>query len=667
MQRINGANFLPNGNGAGKNAWQDYNAGTGQAGTIPNAQTLNAWQEELCTYVESWLGALNAADNTQIYQAISAHIATQMRGMFAPEPTVPASMVVNLTAGFIPGASTVTQIVAQSTSAFVAPVGNPRIDRIVISRTTGLLSVVAGIPGATPAAPAVPAGAIPIAQVALTPTTVAVTAAMLTDERDLPPLGLGVLAYLGVGAGLALDGLGNLTLAAGLVSGTGTAGHLVKWLTASTVGDGGALGTAANLNASSANAGGGLPAVYAYAGNPNGHVAGTAGIAGTSPPDMVWDITDGMLWVCTASGIAAAAVWKAPASFIESSISAATAIGASNTAMNYVATAALTLTIARTTTLATSWTNTVFALGGSVTIAINAADAINGGTAGLGAVIPKGWFGTLTTDANGNLYLEMGQATLGSTTLASAATVDLGSSATSNIVITGTIAITSFGASAQNGQVFNVTFSGSVTLTQNAASMILPTSANITTAPNDTAQFLALGAGNFRCIGYQTASGAALITNLTAPVVHVQDQRASGTAGQALAATTWNVRTLQTVVRNTIAGASLASNQVTLPAGTYDVTATAAAHGNAIGALYHKIRLRNITGGVTLLNGTNEFVSIVNATTITGHVAKLNGRIVLAGVTVVELDHYTTNVASGYAASSGEVEVYADLMIWKVG
>jgi len=213
MKRIDGTNNLPNANGPGKAGYQDYNAATGQAGTIPNASTLNAWQEELAGYMETMGLTLNPADSTQLYQAISAHIATQQRGMFAAEPTSPASMVVTLTAGFIPGSGTVTPVGSQSTAAFVAPVGNPRIDRIVVSRTTGLLAVIAGTPAATPVPPAVPGADVPIAQVLLTPSTTAIPAALITDERDLPPLGLGALAFLGVGANLALDGAGNLTLA----------------------------------------------------------------------------------------------------------------------------------------------------------------------------------------------------------------------------------------------------------------------------------------------------------------------------------------------------------------------------------------------------------------------------------------------------------------------
>jgi hypothetical protein len=57
-----------------------------------------------------------------------------------------------------------------------------------------------------------------------------------------------------------------------------------------------------------------------------------------------------------------------------------------------------------------------------------------------------------------------------------------------------------------------VTFTGVATLTHNATSLILPTSANIITAAGDSATFISLGSGNWVCTQYQRASGLALAT-----------------------------------------------------------------------------------------------------------------------------------------------------------
>lgn len=93
--------------------------------------------------------------------------------------------------------------------------------------------------------------------------------------------------------------------------------------------------------------------------------------------------------------------------FIENTISTNTSLGVGQTLQNYVCESALTLTVAESTTLNKQWQNLIFAEGGAVTIAPNAADKINGGTIGASFVVSQGNYGVLTTDANGNLYVEV--------------------------------------------------------------------------------------------------------------------------------------------------------------------------------------------------------------------------------------------------------------------
>lgn len=95
-------------------------------------------------------------------------------------------------------------------------------------------------------------------------------------------------------------------------------------------------------------------------------------------------------------------------------------------------------------------------------------------------------------------------------TIASAGTIDIGLTLPTQITVTGTTTITSFGATAVAGTVKMLTFSGALTLTHNASSFILPTGGNIVTAAGDTATFLCLGSGNWRCTMYQRASGLAV-------------------------------------------------------------------------------------------------------------------------------------------------------------
>lgn len=94
-------------------------------------------------------------------------------------------------------------------------------------------------------------------------------------------------------------------------------------------------------------------------------------------------------------------------------------------------------------------------------------------------------------------------------TIASAATVNIGAANAEYLAVSGTTTITAFDSVAAG--VYRVLkFDGALTLTHNATSLILPSSANITTAAGDVAGFRSLGSGNWRCEWYQRASGAAL-------------------------------------------------------------------------------------------------------------------------------------------------------------
>lgn len=95
------------------------------------------------------------------------------------------------------------------------------------------------------------------------------------------------------------------------------------------------------------------------------------------------------------------------------------------------------------------------------------------------------------------------------TTLASASTTNIGAQDVNTISISGTTTITAFDTIA-SGAVRRLVFQGALTLTHNGSSLILPTGANITTAAGDVATFVSLGSGNWRCVGYQRASGHAL-------------------------------------------------------------------------------------------------------------------------------------------------------------
>lgn len=146
--------------------------------------------------------------------------------------------------------------------------------------------------------------------------------------------------------------------------------------------------------------------------------------------------------------------------------------------------------------------------------------------------------------------------------------------------------------------------------------------------------------------------------------LHVQDQRTSGTNGGSVTGGAWYGRTLNTVVDNTITGASLGSNQITLPAGTYDLDAFCS-FGTIGGAA--RIRLRNVTDGTTIAEGLN---GSAQASGAGGGVAVLKGKFTLGATKVLAIEARTggsqANTGDGLPLSSGAVEIYSDIHIRKV-
>lgn len=134
--------------------------------------------------------------------------------------------------------------------------------------------------------------------------------------------------------------------------------------------------------------------------------------------------------------------------------------------------------------------------------------------------------------------------------LTAAATVDL-SSATGNFLhITGTGTISSFGT-CPAGARFVLVFDGVCTLTYNATSLIIPGSANKTTAANDCCMIVSEGSGNWRIVGYfpiagGTGGGTVTAVTATSPLAStggtapdISIQQASGSQNGYLSSTDW--------------------------------------------------------------------------------------------------------------------------------
>lgn len=240
--------------------------------------------------------------------------------------------------------------------------------------------------------------------------------------------------------------------------------------------------------------------------------------------------------------------------------------------------------------------------------------------------------------------------------VASASTVNLTSSApnTNHINITGTTTITAF--TVASGECYFVRFNASLTLTNNA-SIVTQSGSNIETMAGDTCIIRATAANVMEVLCYVRATQQ--------QVIHVRDQKAAGTNGGTFTSGAWRTRDLNTTLTNTITGASLATNQVTLPAGVYEVMASAP----SVDTNGHQARVYNITGAATLINGTTAF----NSGAGTSAASLVFGRFTLTATSLVELQHacQTTAVTTGFGVGNtlgGQktTEVYGDLFIRKV-
>lgn len=150
-------------------------------------------------------------------------------------------------------------------------------------------------------------------------------------------------------------------------------------------------------------------------------------------------------------------------------------------------------------------------------------------------------------------------------------------------------------------------------------------------------------------------------------VVKVADVKASGTAGGAFTSGAWQTRTLNTEVVNDVTGASLAANQITLPAGTYITKGRAP----AVAVNAHALGLYNVTDAQFEPGTSGDTAYNTSGTTSTTH-AFVDGKFTIASTKVFELQHQcqTTKLTDGFglaASFSGRSEVYATLEFVKVG
>jgi hypothetical protein len=124
---------------------------------------------------------------------------------FAPHEVDPTpNMTAQVDAGAIydPVGLTLTEVAQQTTGTITAPVSHPRIDRVVRDASTGTISIITGVENASPVAPAITSGKVPIAQILLQTSSTSITNSMITDER--PPTHASVTGLSSVADGSIL-------------------------------------------------------------------------------------------------------------------------------------------------------------------------------------------------------------------------------------------------------------------------------------------------------------------------------------------------------------------------------------------------------------------------------------------------------------------------------
>jgi hypothetical protein len=152
-----------------------------------------------------------------------------------------------------------------------------------------------------------------------------------------------------------------------------------------------------------------------------------------------------------------------------------------------------------------------------------------------------------------------------------------------------------------------------------------------------------------------------------AQLVHVREEQSSGVNSTTSTAAGWVASALNTVKTNEVSGASLGSNIVVLPAGTYhfDGRVTSYVTINSTQTILQS-RLYNVTAGSVVTYGTVTRLNLL--ATQGGHQIEshVRGRVTVAGPTGFQLQQQTwANGGAGQAGSLG-TEVYADIMFWKV-
>ena len=160
------------------------------------------------------------------------------------------------------------------------------------------------------------------------------------------------------------------------------------------------------------------------------------------------------------------------------------------------------------------------------------------------------------------------------------------------------------------------------------------------------------------------AANTAYVAAAQDAILWVRDERPSGEDGGSPPIThDFFARTLQTIEANNIAGASLSADQIMLPAGTYTIQAS----GQVYRTHWSRLRLYNVTGNATVIDGPMVHAWDDAAHQIGQH---LMGRFVLSAPATLELQQIVNrnpgSSALGLADHWGQATVFAEALIRRI-
>lgn len=142
----------------------------------------------------------------------------------------------------------------------------------------------------------------------------------------------------------------------------------------------------------------------------------------------------------------------------------------------------------------------------------------------------------------------------------------------------------------------------------------------------------------------------------------IVDQKAAGASSGAGLTAAWQTRVLNTVRSNTIAGLTVVANQISLPRGTFEISARSPCYSTG----RTKARLWDVTNDVLLLQGGSAFVAASIASD-----SFVNGVFTLGVTTLIELQHYTEIIGDaarglGVETNNGTPEIFATVLLRQI-